>query len=607
MDPVSLAGLGLGAASLAFQLFAGCVKGFVLLSTAHNLGKDSSTLLCMLNLQEVRLTEWARRAGLLGEDRALDRRLNETVIGSVLAELQDLLLDTTKLKRRYKLELVDKAPPLPAHIGHGDAVVPRGILGEAISDPLRSDIMYHAGLIQSRTRFPQRLWWAAVDKNKFSELIDNLRLLITELWHLQDAVRQEDMSRELSLVLSHVISLGDKVDQIAPLRETLQQSNSSTLSPEKRTHDVNLTGVAKLKLVNLQMAELAEDSTDARSLTMTSLGMSENPRAKQADLQLDLRHLGDFRPLKGSPEMGLAQYQEQSVFVEWRQLPTHSRGKITARIYDLATLLRAPKPTDFRTLQCMGLAFDNDSGRVAFIYHFTMYLTPQLRRDAPDHLAASPQSLRSLFRENPSVTDRIRVALQITQSLKYLHTAGWLHKNLRSENILFTGSVLYSPSEAYRLLHPILVGFAYSRQDSPSQISEQPSADPERDIYRHPEAMGEPSVSFSAEKEIYSLGTILLEIGEWRSLKSLVKKVVDLEKQPPLVELAKVRPFLLDETPQGGLHTLKYRMGDIYARVTKMMLRGEIPEIYASEKGESSIFRPDILDIAVRELDKCTT
>jgi len=37
MDPVSVAGLGLGVVSLAFQLFAGCIQGFVILSTAHNL------------------------------------------------------------------------------------------------------------------------------------------------------------------------------------------------------------------------------------------------------------------------------------------------------------------------------------------------------------------------------------------------------------------------------------------------------------------------------------------------------------------------------------------------------------------------------------------
>ena len=79
MDPLSLAGLGLGAASLAFQLFAGCIKGLVLLSTAHNLGRASSTLVCMLNLQGIQLTDLARRAGLLSGNYELDKRLSATL------------------------------------------------------------------------------------------------------------------------------------------------------------------------------------------------------------------------------------------------------------------------------------------------------------------------------------------------------------------------------------------------------------------------------------------------------------------------------------------------------------------------------------------------
>ena len=42
--------------------------------------------------------------------------------------------------------------------------------------------------------------------------------------------------------------------------------------------------------------------------------------------------------------------------------------------------------------------------------------------------------------------------------------------------------------------------------------------------------MEESSLSFTATKDIYALGTILLEIGERRSLKSLVEKIVNVGK-----------------------------------------------------------------------------
>ena len=223
-----------------------------------------------------------------------------------------------------------------------------------------------------------------------------------------------------------------------------------------------------------------------------------------------------------------------------------------------------------------------------------------------------------MFGLSPSVTERLKLALVITNSVRQFHTAGWLHKNLRSENIL-----LFSPGNSntfamFPLLSPILAGFPFSRLDSPSEISEQPSVDPQRDIYRHPEAMGEPSTSFTAAKDIYALGTILLEIGEWRSLKSLVERMVDVGKPDvALTQLAKIRPFLLDDGPKGGLATLKFRMGDIYASVIKMMISGELPEQadnaperpaekyhgYPNASGE--IFVPNLLDVAVRKLGRC--
>lgn len=605
MDPLSVAALALGAASISFQLFAGCIQGFVLLSTAHNLGKDSSTLLCMLNLQEIQLTEWARRAGLLKEEGVLDRRLNETVVCLVLKELQDLLLNTEKLKHRYKLGLVAKSFSAQQEFPSGTSSVIHGILGDAISNELRGDIMYRARLIQSKNNFPQRLWWAAVDKGKFSELIDTIRSFVTELWHLYDPIRQDDMSRDVQMVLSHVIRMNGKIDQLSSLQETLQLSSNTSISPLSQTSDSTLASAAEVKLVNLH---IAATSIAEEPMVKHSLHEQLQARLKQdtqsEGLNLDIRFLQNFMQIKGNSEMGVAKYKDETVFVEWKTLPTQSRSKIIARVHDLATLLSTTKHPDFRSLRCKGVVLDTEAAKVAFVFEFPLpaVVHPGVIPSSP--YFQPPQSLRSLFRVSPSVTDRIRFALQITQSVKYFHTAGWLHKDLRSENILLLMSEGPRLLPASLILRSILAGFAFSRLDSPSQISEQPSSDPERDLYRHPEAMGEPSSSFTAAMDIYSLGTILLEIGEWRSLKSLVEKFVDVRKPVSTIALAKVKTFLLDEDPSGGLSMLKYRMGNVYAAVTKMMLSGDVPQSFASDKDEYLAFRPDILDIAVRELGR---
>ena len=587
MDPISASGIAIGAVSLTFQVFAGCIKGFVLLSTAHNLGRDSSTLICMLNLQEFRLTEWAIRAGLLSEEGRLDRRLNETAVNATLTELQNLLLDTEKLKTRYKLNLSSNVPEGLNQGNYNTQAVTHSILSRAVPDQVRGDIMYRARLIQSRNSFPQRLWWASVDRARLEELVAKIKSFIQELWFLLDSVRQDDMSQTLQVILSQLIGMSGKVDELTTLREALLQFTDpgppNLYSPSK-----SLASAADIKTVSVNLGAATHGPSPTYIASMDEHSHSPSwSRVPTCDTKL----IKQYTPIKSNSDMGIATYQDKSVFIEWRILPHQFESKIIERITDLANVLSTPKQPDFCSLQCTGLARDNDGGKIAFIFDAPSLVTAQL-----------PQSLRNLFSLNPSVTERVQLALEITQSVKYFHTAGWLHKNLRSENILFWPvDASISP-----LSRPVLVGFGFSRQDSPSQISEQPSSNPNRDIYRHPEAMGEPSVSFSAAKDIYALGTILLEIGEWHSLKTLVKNVVDLKRHDiSLDQLAKVRPFLLDEGPKGGLWMLKYRMGDIYARVTKMMLSGEVPETPEVWKGDGVTFRPNLLDIATSELRRC--
>ena len=587
MDPISVSGLAIGAVSVTFQVFAGCIKGFVLLSTAHNLGKDSSTLICMLNLQELRLTEWAKCAGLLSEEGKLNRRLNETGVNATLMELQNLLLDTELLKTRYKLNLSSKLPEGQNQVNNNFPAVTHSILSQAVPDQVRGDIMYRARLTQSRNSFPQRLWWASVDKARLEELVAKIKSFIQELWYLLDSIRQDDMSQTLQVILSQLIGMSGKVDELTTLRETLLQFTDPGV-PTLDSPSKSLASAADIKTVSVNLGAAIYRPRPPNTASMNSHShLPSWSRVPACDTKL----IKQYTAIKSNSDMGIATYQDRSVFIEWKILPHQFESKIIERTVDLANVLNTPKQPDFCSLQCTGLARDNDGDKIAFIFDVPSLVTAQL-----------PRSLRNLFGLNPSVTERVQLALQITQSVKYFHTAGWLHKNLRSENVLFWPvDASISP-----LSRPVLVGFAFSRQDSPRQISEQPSSNPHRDIYRHPEAMGEPSVSFSAAKDIYALGTILLEIGEWHSLKTLVKNVVDWNRLDiSLDQLAKVRPFLLDEGPKGGLWMLKYRMGDIYARVTKMMLSGEVPETPEVWKGDGVTFRPNLLDIATSELRRC--
>ena len=329
MDPLSVAGLSLGAVSAAFQLFAGCIQVFVLLSTAHNLGKDSSTLLCMLNLQEYQLTDWARRAGLLSEGHALDRRLNETIVQALLQELQSLLTDTDKLKSRYKLGL-SAISPKNASVS---SPVVHGILSGIISDDVRREILLKARLIQSRNHFPQRLWWAAVDKAKFEEYVAQIRFFVQELWRLLDPLRQDEMASGLQMVLSHVIGMSDKLDDLQSLHETLHRSS---ITPGRAVGDTgqysSLASAAKIKAVTLIMnTGSGGRSSGVSSGTGQNDGSTDSALRDARAVDLVSHLLQDFVSIKGNPEMGIARYEGKIVFVEWKILPVHARYKIMTR------------------------------------------------------------------------------------------------------------------------------------------------------------------------------------------------------------------------------------------------------------------------------------
>lgn len=604
MDPLSAAGFGLGAASLAFQLFAGCIKGFVLLSTAHNLGKDSSTLLCMLNLQEIKLTEWARRAGLLSGSHELDRRLNAVVVQAVLRELETLLLDTEKLKSRYKLALNAASLSTPMK-SEPEVASAGGILSTAISDEARREIMFQAGLTHDSNGFAGRLRWAAVDKSRFEDYVSQIRLFVQELWALLDPLRQDELASGIQMVLSHVIGTSRQLEGLHALKETLQQSPTSLDPFLSSSDDSPLASAAEIKAFGMSVvtaSALPSSESSSNDLPVTSQPGSSSRSSQDHSasytvrdntaIHLDCLRIQDFVAFHGNPDMGTASYDGEHVLIEWKDLPVHSRHKIMARVQDLAILLGAPKHPSFRSLKCKGIARDSTTPRIAFVFQLPCSLSS----------LQPPRPLRTLLRGCPSVTMRLQLALKITQSVRYFHMAGWLHKSLQSSNIL-----IFESGDEHRVLEPVLTGFAFSRLNSASEISEQSSSNPQLDIYRHPEALGESSESFTDVKDIYALGTILLEIGEWRSLSRLVEKIVNVGKgDVALSQLAKIRPFLLEDGAKGGLATLGFRMGDIYALVTKMMLCGEIPQPFAAAQGSGQIVFPNILDVAVRELSRCT-
>ena len=107
----------------------------------------------------------------------------------------------------------------------------------------------------------------------------------------------------------------------------------------------------------------------------------------------------------------------------------------------------------------------------------------------------------------------------------YLHSVNWLHKGLRSDNILFFNVMSQSDRESINLDYgsPTLSGFDYARPDLPEATSEPFTHNIEHDLYRHPRMLGHASSRSRKSDDIYSLGVMLVEIAYWQQIEDIMQ------------------------------------------------------------------------------------
>lgn len=545
MDPISAAGIALAVPPLAFQVFAGCVQGFVTLSTAHNFGKDASFLQTMLNVEEYRFVQWADTVGLTGKDGKILPRINQALAEELMVQLKDRL-DSSKLKQRYSLDLRST----DGHLIHGPnsnagdhSQVP-GILANAVSNERRAEILVRANLIHSQASFPKRLWWAAVDKPKFQDLVLDLRQILDALWNLLEPVRLRELSQQVGQTLTAVVDMSHDLEALKGLQASFSRMVVGFPG------DAILAAAVGLKVVREQLPGESSNNNMGSIEPLQPLNRSllkREPRTREAR--------GTF----------MATYDGKPVLCESKIVHTRLKSKLRLRSENLARLLSLPKSPSFMTLECLGILEDMDE--FIFLYHYP---------PASD-LTVPPRSLQELLRDSkmkpPSVTARLKLALEICNTLLTVHTSGWLHKNIRSENILFFTPNKASDTSTFGM-QPYLTGFTFARADSPVEISDQASEDSLLDIYRHPQALGEPSVSYAMYMDHYSLGTVLTEIAEWRPLKHIIKSYLDVTNSDvdiPLSALAGTQSWLTRELVDRG--KIEFRMGDVYGGGISRLLR----------------------------------
>ena len=575
-----MAGIGeaasiLGFVSFSVKLFDGCVKGFVLLSAAHELGNRGDTLRCQLEWEHYHLNDWATTVGLFRDPPELNVPY-PPLVQRTLSNLEQLLTNSTKLNQDYGLDVIITDEDIR------DVQAPKRLFGRMLDKNKPQFLSDTAKVYLRRNSAWKKLKWASVDAEKFGLLLKDIRYFNKQLQGLLDHTDQKQRCREDNALMRSIVS------------QTSDKTLLNVMAEPLSTVDAAIAASARLKQQGLLLelvgpthhsSASCSQITSALPITTSSRNHASAGRSSQLRCNADLLsgcegHMSLFVSRE------IAHYDGKSIILEWKEVNRAMESKLKYRVANVAALLAEMKDPAFHSLTCLGYLKANKSGRYAYLFEFPFAVVSAVSmRSLQDFLACQTQ--------RPSLNCRIDIAINLAETVLQLHTSGWLHKSIRPENVLFLRSGLDEWEGSDYLPPAYLAGYEYARADNPLEVTEAPTAQRHSLLYRHPLSVGQGRVSFCKSFDLYSLGCILLELGFWAPLQAILLRY--LRRKPDEVAIfgegtAPISPFtpqndkeyysmvgekqrLLRETGPGTIYAgLEYRMGVVYSQVAMRCL-----------------------------------
>lgn len=190
------------------------------------------------------------------------------------------------------------------------------------------------------------------------------------------------------------------------------------------------------------------------------------------------------------------------------------------QLEQMTALLCHNKRLSFRILPCLGYVHDEVN------YRFGLAFQLGLKHNATRLQPVTLQSLYTTHRR-VSLSQRVEIAYALVTALENFHRVGWVHKEVRSDNICFLVSTQSKTDNTENDIDinidfssPWLFGFEYARAaDAGTKLEEDHSHT--RNLYRHPQRWSRPTVKFTRSHDIYSLGIVLMEIASWREVSQI--------------------------------------------------------------------------------------
>lgn len=233
----------------------------------------------------------------------------------------------------------------------------------------------------------------------------------------------------------------------------------------------------------------------------------------------------------------------------------------------------------FRALICKGIYYDEHRHTIGLVYSFPQGpLQSALGNDVKPRVLQLAEVLRKHgdpvdYDQNiiVSIDERLRLAYNLATAVFEFHKIRWLHKNISSYNVIFFDTEADDDDRESQtprkisLASPSLIGFSHSRPNEPLMYSNKLYASDELlYAFHHPKYGGTDGkfTPYRTEYDYYSLGLVLLEIGLWWPLETIMSSMGE--------EFSREEKRL--QILNGSVPFLAGSMGEVYAEVVRACL-----------------------------------
>ncbi|EPS38630.1 hypothetical protein H072_7645 [Dactylellina haptotyla CBS 200.50] len=567
-----------------------------------------------LQMEQHKLLDWGEIVNLSEDDTSLHSglRFSRHLINDVLHQIEALLLDINGLSARYKLKLlVDEgnapATPPPPY-SRSQQASGRAMKAKALS------------LIAQSRRYPTRLRWAAFDCKKFESLLTDLAVLNDSMIYFLETEQKSAAYKLQQNTFMEILQVSNKVNQLVDLVTSLEVSGrvsntdmglpasglsrapsgvqGGSTTEARISHEKRLLQLARFKALSVAVEQSSDDPV-ALSLRKS---VTENLKLNAEELVEIRATTASVQHLRAGSRTSYT-YRGSGVWVEWKTyvaqgLDSMPPGYVEDRVRKLAALLHnEQKPVEFRVPDCLGYMHQPELERFGYVFCWPKAESSQKENHSP------PISLHALLRSleyPPPLGIRIAIMRAIATSIWFLHATNWLHKGLRSENVIFqflgdvSSTPITAPNQAL-LGEPFISGFEYSRPAEAGERTERPAVNSlYHELYRHPHAqfdlprevgVGRTAtginrrLGFRHIYDVYALGVVLLEVALWEPVHKLVGVKDEVAVMPK--EARGAYTALAENRKYEG--KLRAAVGDSVAEMVVACITGELVEKEAVE------------------------